>query len=125
MKLAIVGSRKFEDYDLLLKYLKDTSGITAVVSGGARGADTLAERYADEHGLEKIIFPITSEDWKKHGYAAGPIRNKQIVEACDAMIAFWDGESTGTKDSIKQCQKAGKPVKVILYSSQTLDDFFG
>lgn len=124
MKVAIVGSRNFNDYGLLLETLKEITGITAVVSGGADGADTLAEQFADEHGIPKIIYPITREDWIQYGMAAGPIRNRAIVEECDMMVAFWDGESTGTKDAFMQCTRAKKPVKVIMYGRPSLEDFF-
>lgn len=83
-----------------------------LVSGGARGADKLGENFADEHQLEKIIFPA---EWKKYGAAAGPIRNKLIVEDCDEVIAFWDGKSTGTNHSIGYARELGKPVQIIRF----------
>jgi len=98
MKLAVVGGRDFQDYDLLkttlLKFIRnrhpESSKITIVSGGCPTGADKLAERFAKEHQLATNIFPA---DWKTHGKAAGPIRNKQIVEASDHIIAFWDGKA--------------------------------
>jgi hypothetical protein len=84
MKLAVVGSRDFTDYKMVKKEL-DKLNFDLMVSGGARGADSLGERYADEHGIETFIF---KPDWTKHGKAAGMIRNKDIVDACDVLIAF-------------------------------------
>jgi len=111
MKLAIVGSRTFEDYDQLKAEINPTN-ITEIVSGGAMGADTLAEKYAREFGIPITIFHA---DWKKFGPSAGPKRNTQIVEYCDAVIAFWDGSSSGTKDTISKTRRAKKPIKVVIY----------
>ena len=72
----------------------ESSIIEAVVWGGARGADSLAERYAQERGLKMIVFPA---QWKKYGRRAGFIRNVNIIRECDVCFAFWDGESHGTK----------------------------
>lgn len=117
IKLGIVGSRSFNDYELLKKHV-DASNIAAIVSGGARGADTLAEQFAREHNLLMIVF---KPDYAEHGRAAPFIRNSAIIEASDAVIAFWDGSSSGTLDSIKKAKKMGKPVTVIEYTSNTLE----
>lgn len=113
MKIAIVGSRDFNNYALLKKFIDDkleeldiANKIDTVVSGGARGADALAERYADEHGLLKAIYPA---DWKKYGKRAGFIRNIDIIRNCDICFAFWDGESHGTKHDIDLCTEMDKP----------------
>lgn len=101
MKLAIVGSRTFNDYEFLkqtVNSLSNIKSITHIVSGGANGADTLAEKYCLENELELIIF---LPDWKKYGRSAGMIRNKDIINTCDIVIAFWDGKSRGTENSIK------------------------
>ena len=81
-----------------------------MVSGGARGPDTLGVLWARDNGIEiKEFLP----DWDKYGKSAGFIRNTQIVEAADLVIAFWDGVSRGTKDSIDKAEKMGKRVAVI------------
>lgn len=118
MKIAIVGSRTFEDYDLLCKFIGsvlsdgELASIEAVVSGAARGADTLAERYAEEHGFEMIVFPA---EWKKFGRRAGFIRNVDIIRECDICFAFWDGESHGTKHDIELCEQTGKPCHICYF----------
>lgn len=117
IKLAIVGSRSFNDYEMLKKHV-DPANIAAIVSGGARGADTLAEQFAREHNLQMIVF---KPDYATHGRAAAFIRNSAIIEASDAVIAFWDGSSAGTLDSIKKARKMGKPVTVIEYTAVQLD----
>ena len=100
MKIAIVGSRTFKDYNAMHAFIEEmlvtmeSSIIEAVVWGGARGADSLAERYAQERGLKMIVFPA---QWKKYGRRAGFIRNVNIIRECDVCFAFWDGESHDTK----------------------------
>jgi hypothetical protein len=115
MKLAIVGSRSFNDEVLLNEILdKHKDKITLVVSGGAIGADLLGEQWAKKHNIPtKVFYP----DWKQHGKAAGMIRNKLIIEECDKCIAFWDGKSNGTKNSISICKKLNKPFKIINYET--------
>lgn len=114
VKLAIVGAREFQDYETLKREtdkLIETIGMpTVVVSGGAKGADTLGERYAREKGIKMLrLLP----DWKTHGRAAGLIRNTDIVKECTHVIAFIKGESRGTKDTIAKATKAGKNVTTI------------
>ena len=111
MKIAIVGSRTFEDYNAMCSFIEETLAtmehptIEAVVSGGARGADLLAERYAQEMGLQMIVFPA---EWKKYGRRAGFIRNVDIIRECDLCFAFWDGESHGTQHDIELCEQMNK-----------------
>lgn len=100
MKVIIAGSRGFSDFQLLYskcdEILKDLSEIE-IVSGTARGADKLGEHYASLKGYSVAKFPA---DWDKHGKAAGYVRNKEMAEYSDMLIAFWDGESRGTKHMI-------------------------
>jgi hypothetical protein len=109
MKVAVIGSRDFNDYELVKETLKYYT-ITLLVSGGAKGADSFGERYANENNIETLIF---KPDWDKHGKAAGMIRNTDIVNNADTIIAFWDGESKGTKDSITKAEKKGKNIIIV------------
>lgn len=109
MKVAVIGSRDFYGYDLVKETLS-TIDITLLISGGAKGADSLGEQYANENNIETLIF---KPDWKKHGPAAGPIRNTDIVNNANIIVAFWDGESKGTKDSITKAEKLNKEVVII------------
>ena len=110
VKAAIVGSRTFSDYEKMYAFIQKIRQekelfIYEVISGGASGADQLAERYANENGkVLKVIKP----DWKQ-GLGAGIARNAKIIMACDVCFAFWDGSSHGTKSDIEFCQKQGKP----------------
>jgi len=111
MKIAVVGSRSFEDRQLLEEKLTTLEEpITEIISGGAPGADTLAQEWAEQHRIPVTVF---QPDWKKFGRAAGPQRNQLIISACDVCVAFWDGQSKGTKSSIDLSRKAGKKTIVI------------
>lgn len=127
MKLIIAGSRDFNDYDRAKAFIKNTLHYwfhnhitgnyyfpTEIVSGGATGADKLGERYAEEMKFKiKLFIP----DWQKHGRSAGPIRNKEMAGYADVLIAFWDGESRGTKNMIETMERMNKPVSVDLIHS--------
>lgn len=103
MKVIIAGGRDVFDYDLLLKAISQCNmEITEVVSGGADGADALGERWARENNIKCTVFPAM---WNIHGRAAGPIRNREMAEYAEGLIALWDAESRGTKDMISQARK--------------------
>ncbi len=119
MKVIIAGGREINDYDLLLKAVLNAGfDITAVVSGGARGADAMGERFAEEAGLQLFKFPA---DWDKHGRAAGPIRNQVMGDFADALIALWDGQSRGTKHMIDYATKKGLKVHVEMTNAESVD----
>ncbi len=112
MKVIIAGSRDFTDYSLLCSFADQVlsgCGETEIVSGGARGADSMGERYARDRGYGLKVFPA---EWKKWGRAAGPIRNGQMADYADVLIAFWDGQSTGTRDMIRKAEEKGLRVHV-------------
>ena len=110
MKLAVIGTKKFIDYSFLLKTLKKITSIELIISGGAFGTDTLVNKFAIQNKIEFIEFP---PNYKKYGDKAKHIRDKLIVEECDELIAFWDGECEGTKFTLDYAKQLGKPVKII------------
>jgi hypothetical protein len=114
MKLAIAGSRYFNNYDLLLKYmgLFLFENIEEIISGGAAGADSLGERYAIYYHIPVKRFLA---EWSKYGKSAGFIRNQLIVDNCDMLLVFWDGKSAGTADTIAKAKKAKKPTFIIYF----------
>ena len=109
IRLAIVGSRSFHNYTRLCQVvdrISKKSKIDCIVSGGAFGADSLAKRYAQKKGITYVEF---LPEWRKDGKydaSAGKRRNTDIINAADYVIAFWDGASTGTKDSINKARTA-------------------
>ena len=122
MKLAVVGSRSFNDYKLLsqqLHFILKHSKIeeVTIVSGGARGADSLAEQYANEHNLMIKVF---KPDWETYPKTGGFIRNKQIEEYSDMCIAFWNGKSNGTKHTIKLFADAKKPTTIVMFKEPVI-----
>ena len=113
MRTAIIGSRNFSDWELMEKTLTQLSfNITEIVSGGAKGADSLGEKYAL---MKNIPTKIYLPDWEKFGKSAGMIRNADIIKNSDFVIAFWDGISKGTKHSIDLSKKTNKKLLVIRY----------
>ena len=111
-RVVIAGSRTFCDYEVARCFIdrciagRDGEEII-VLSGCARGADALGERYAHEHGLTIELYPA---QWQTYGKAAGIRRNQEMAEACDLVICFWDGGSRGTKSMIALARKYNKPV---------------
>ena len=115
LNILIAGTRTYTDYaeakefiSFYLSKIKSTNNIT-VFSGGARGADTLGERYARENGYNiKYFLP----QWEKYGKNAGPIRNKTMVQKADYVICFWDGKSRGTGSTVKFSKIFKKPIRI-------------
>lgn len=113
MKLIVAGSRGFDDYKLLSAHLDDINrrfGISEIVSGTARGADRLGERYAVEHGIAIKRFPA---DWNNFGRAAGYIRNEQMAKYADACICFWIDGSKGTGHMINLARQYGLRLRIV------------
>lgn len=108
MKVAVIGSRGLTVADLG-KYLPDDT--TEIVSGGARGIDTCAKKYALSHNLKYTEF---LPDYESFARSAPIIRNNEIIDYADIVLAFWDGKSRGTKYVIERCRKKGKQIKVLL-----------
>lgn len=111
MKVAVVGSRSVNNYDVVKAILNQYT-FTQIISGGAKGVDTLAEQYSIEHNLINplVILP----DWKQYNRGAGAVRNREIVDLSDFVIAIWDGRSKGSLISINHAKKNDKPVYVWL-----------
>jgi hypothetical protein len=117
-KLIVAGGRDFVDvdrivqevYGLMVNELKDFD--ITIVQGEARGADKSAKVAAQRLNLKCEGYPA---DWDTHSKAAGPIRNRQMAEVADGLLAFWDGESKGTANMIQVMRTHGKNVRVRNY----------
>lgn len=119
-KVIIAGSRGFSNYKLLheqcnkfLREKRKTYNII-IISGGARGADKLGEKYSQDEGFALEVFKA---NWDKYGKSAGFRRNEQMAEIADALIAFWDGKSHGTKHMIDIMKEKNLDVRVINYDT--------
>ncbi|KKN45590.1 hypothetical protein LCGC14_0681550 [marine sediment metagenome] len=117
MRFAIVGSRTFNDSILFegilwdfLRIRRGTIPQDTIISGGAKGADSLAKKYATEESVPYLEFPA---EWDKYGKRAGYLRNQTIVDNCDMVLAFWKGVSKGTQDTIEKAKKAKKPTFIV------------
>ncbi len=118
MKIAVVGSRTLnvdmEDY-------LGCEVLTELVSGGARGIDSLAEQYARS---KKIPIKIFRPDYHAYGRIAPLMRNRDIVAYADMVIAIWDGHSRGTKNAIKHARQQKKPLKIFILPSKEAPTLF-
>lgn len=115
-RVIIAGGRDFDNYQLLKeamdKLLCNITDEIIVVCGQARGADTLGEQYAKEKGYTVAYYPA---DWKQYRKRAGYLRNEQMAQNADALVAFWDGESRGTKNMIDLAKRYGLKVRIKRY----------
>ncbi len=113
MKLAVIGSRNLNI--CLEKHMP--KAIDLIISGGAGGIDKLAEAYADQNNIQKLII---KPDFKKYGRLAPLVRNKEIAKLADLIIAFWDGKSKGTEYTINFAKSIGKKVVIHRVTSLSL-----
>jgi hypothetical protein len=114
-RVIVAGGRDFFDYHLLeskLNKLLSQKENVVIVSGNAKGADQLGERYARQHKLLISSFPAL---WNLHGTKAGFIRNEEMAKNADAVVCFWDSVSTGTKHMIDTAVTMNIPLRVINY----------
>ena len=125
MKVIITGSRSFEDDQLKairwirssIRRLTKIGPITEVVSGKTLGIDLLGEKWAEQRNIPVAWF---SADWDKHGKSAKPIRNQEMTNYADALIAIWDGKSKDTTDMVNKAMKQG--LVVVLVDTRLLED---
>lgn len=111
MKIAVIGSRTFNNYEIVKEELTKIENISLIVSGGAKGADSLGVKFAKENNIPyKEFLP----DWNKHGKSAGFIRNHDIIKNSELVVAFWDGKSKGTKHSIDLARKMNIELKIVI-----------
>lgn len=121
MKIIVAGSRT-ANYGQVRRALEccPWSGlVSCVVSGGARGADEFGEAWARDNGIDIEVCPA---EWEKHGKRAGPLRNRQMAELADGLIAVWDGKSRGTANMIEMAKELGLRVFVYLFELDRIVD---
>lgn len=113
MKIIVCGGRDYDDYNTVSRVLwelHDQYKFTTVVQGGARGADMLGKRWAFENKFPCLEF---AADWKKHGNAAGPIRNQEMLDESEAEIVVAFPGGRGTFDMIKRAKHKGVILHVV------------
>jgi hypothetical protein len=111
MRILVCGSRTWKDEGLVRGAVIGLGGDRTIITGGARGPDSMAAQVAQELGFDlETYYP----DWKRWGRGAGPIRNQLMLEKGEpgVVYAFWDGRSTGTRDMIDRAVHAGVPVRI-------------
>ena len=113
MKILVCGSRVWSNIEVIENTLRAYSSDSIVVHGGARGADQIVDAIAKSLGMKTIVYPA---DWNRYGKSAGMIRNREMLEAekPDLVLAFWDGESKGTKNMIDVATKAKVSVITVI-----------
>lgn len=127
MKVIIAGTRDITDYSMVVNGVRNSGYlIEEVVSGKARGPDTMGERWANQNNVPIKEFPA---DWNTHKKAAGPIRNAQMGKYADAAIILWDGKSSGTRHMIEVMRRLNKPVHIEMVAvpverMPTIESFF-
>lgn len=120
MRTIIAGSRSIKDYETVKRGVRLAGlEITQVVSGCANGVDKLGERWAEENNIPVNKAPA---NWNRYGVAAGRIRNEQMAEEADALIAIWDGKSNGTRNMINIARKKGLSIHIHVKGS--LEELF-
>jgi hypothetical protein len=115
LKVIVAGGRDFQDFDLLTKKLDilfSKRADVVIISGMAKGADSLAVKYAEENKLRVSEFPA---QWQKHGNASGFRRNIEMARFADACVCFWNGKSPGTKHMIDTAKRMNLKLRIFIY----------
>lgn len=115
-KVIIAGGRDYNNYQQMITmmdaYLENRHPHVIIISGGAKGADSLGESYAALRGYKLIVMKA---DWDKYGKRAGYLRNKDMLDVADASVCFWDEVSRGTGHMVRISKESGKPCRVVPY----------
>ncbi|AUO79153.1 hypothetical protein [Salinibacter phage M8CRM-1] len=110
MKVIVAGSRSITSQDMVDRAIEESGfSVSVLVSGGARGVDRMGEKWAESQPIPYLVYPA---DWGEHGKSAGYIRNAEMAEWADALVAVWDGKSRGTKHMIETAHKSDMPIFV-------------
>lgn len=112
MRFAIVGSRRFSETSRVREYVDSLPARASIVTGSASGVDAEATRAARARGIAVQVMPASFEELSDAAKSAA--RNQRLIDACDVLVAFWDGASPGTRSTIERALDAGKEVHVFV-----------
>src|SRR5256884_9618662 len=112
MRVAIVGSRHFSDLSRVGEYVKSLPPRASIITGSASGVDAAATKAAREKGIPVQVIPASFDEMADASKAAA--RNQRLVDACDVLVAFWDGTSKGTRNTVERALDSGKEVHVFI-----------
>ncbi|HET9410736.1 MAG TPA: SLOG family protein [Candidatus Dormibacteraeota bacterium] len=112
MRVAIVGSRHFSDPDRVAEYIDGLPARASIITGSASGVDAAATKAARTRGLAVQVMPASFDEVSDASKSAA--RNQRLVDACDVLVAFWDGASSGTRATVERALDSGKEVHVFL-----------
>ena len=115
MRVAIVGSRRFSDPDRVAEYVKSLPPRASVITGSASGVDAAATKAARAKGIAVQVMPASFDELADASKSAA--RNQRLVDACDVLVAFWDGASKGTRATVERALDSGKEVHVFVGGS--------
>ena len=112
MRVAIVGSRHFSQPDRVTDYVNGLAAGASIITGSASGVDAAATKAARARGLGVQVMPASFDEMSDASKSAA--RNQRLVDACDVLVAFWDGTSKGTRATVDRALDAGKEVHVFV-----------
>jgi hypothetical protein len=114
LRVAIVGSRRFSEPSRVSDYVNTLPARASIITGSASGVDAAATKAARAKGMAVQVMPASFDELADAGRSAA--RNQRLVDACDVLVAFWDGSSKGTRATVERALDSGKEVHVFLPS---------
>ena len=117
MKVAIVGSRHFSEPDRVSDYVGSLPHGASIITGSASGVDAAATKAARAKGIPVQVMPASFDEMADASRSAA--RNQRLVDACDVLVAFWDGSSKGTRATVERALDSGKEVHVFVGTQST------
>ena len=112
MRVGIVGSRHFSEPDRVTEYVNGLPARASIITGSASGVDAAATKAARARGLGVQVMPASFDEMSDASRSAA--RNQRLVDACDVLVAFWDGTSKGTRTTVERALDSGKEVHVFV-----------
>jgi hypothetical protein len=110
VKVAIVGSRHFSEPDRVSDYVNALPHGASIITGGSSGVDAAATRAARVKGIPVQVIPASFDELADAAKSAA--RNQRLIDACDVLVAFWDGSSKGTRNTVERALDSGKEVHI-------------